>query len=323
MTTVERDAVPNRAPIGKSILKTTASSLESILKTDSWGIRCHCNMTNVRLTVFDGCSNFAITGSTFNIWYNPSPSAPDEGATLVINGHQYNDPAPEFRSIRLGDIHLLSYVGERKIVEYHAVRRKKHTGTVRVVTGRTKVHHARIFPSQDVFTVVEYEGCNFARWKTEAEERQLLRHPHMAQLFGTTSSRSMNALIYHDELLPINEALSKCTSHLSRKCLKYLLSSQYWSFVHYWYIRSGEWLDVQNYANHADWFRASTGQLCIELGANSGSYQFPLALNNPSRSSIVGIPTVRSSMSNAELVNMMNLTDLLDIFCYLYCIRKT
>ena len=113
--------------------------------------------------MFGGCSNFAITGSTFNIWYNPSPSALDEGATLVINGHQYNDSAPEFRSIRLGDIHLLSYVGERKIVEYHAVRRKKHSGTVRVVTGRTRVHHARIFPSQDVFTVVEYEGCNFAR----------------------------------------------------------------------------------------------------------------------------------------------------------------
>ncbi|KAJ7218451.1 hypothetical protein GGX14DRAFT_390220 [Mycena pura] len=132
--------------------------------------------------MFDRCSNFTITGSSFNISHNLSPSTPDE----------------EFRSIRPGDINLLSQVGKKEIVEHRAVWRKGRSGTVRVVTGTRETYHARIFPSQDTFTVVKYEGSSFPKWKTDIEERQQFRHPHIAQLFGMTSSRSMNALIYHD-----------------------------------------------------------------------------------------------------------------------------
>ncbi|KAJ7218442.1 hypothetical protein GGX14DRAFT_560781 [Mycena pura] len=244
--------------------------------------------------MFDHCSNFTITGGSFNISHNPCPSAPDE----------------EFRFIRRGDINLLSYVGENEIVEYRAVRRKGRSGTVRVVTGTRETYHARIFPSQDTFTVVKYKGSGFTKWKTDIEERQQLQHPYMAQLFGMTSSRSMNALIYHDELVPIDEALSKRTSYLSRKCLEYQLTFQYWSFVYYWERLTGEWLHVYNHAQHADWLRASTGQLCIELGPISGSYQFTTAFKH---STIAGIPI---SMSDTEMVTVMNIEDLLEIFCY-------
>src|ERR1700761_831545 len=113
--------------------------------------------------MFDHCSNFTITGSSFNISHNPCPSAPDEGATPVLSGCQCDDLIPEFRFIRRGDINLLSYVGENEIVEYRAVRRKGRSGTVRVVTGTRETYHARIFPSQDTFTVVKYNGSSFTK----------------------------------------------------------------------------------------------------------------------------------------------------------------
>ncbi|KAJ7218496.1 hypothetical protein GGX14DRAFT_28085 [Mycena pura] len=159
------------------------------------------------MPMFDRCTDFTITGSSFNISQNLYQSAPDE----------------DFRFIRPGDINLLSCVGKSEIAEYHAVRRKGRSGTVRVVTGTRETYHARIFPSQDTFTVVKYKGSSFSKWKTDVMERQQLRHPDMAQLFGMTSSRSMNALIYHDELLPIQDALAKRTSYLSRKYLEYQL----------------------------------------------------------------------------------------------------
>ncbi|KAJ7226908.1 hypothetical protein GGX14DRAFT_417610 [Mycena pura] len=121
----------------------------------------------------------------------------------------------------------------------------------------------------------------------------------------------MNALIYHDELLPISTALSKCTSYLRWRCLNYLMS-----FVQYWDHLTGEWLDVLNYAEHTDWFRTSTGQLCIELGTNCGSYLYAWDLIREGHANAVDIPTAWNSMSNAELVNMVNIKDLLKIVSY-------
>ena len=54
-------------------------------------------------------------------------------------------------------------MGKDEIVEYRAVRHKGRFGTVRVVTGTRETYHARIFQSQDTFTVVKYNGSNFAK----------------------------------------------------------------------------------------------------------------------------------------------------------------
>ncbi|KAJ7220859.1 hypothetical protein GGX14DRAFT_676254 [Mycena pura] len=250
-----------------------------------------------RLAMFNRCSDVTITGGTFNV-----------NITNSVSSSALDD---EFRSIRVGDINLLSCIGENELVEYHVVQRKKHSGIVRVSTGRRRIHHARIFPSPDVFTVFEYEGSDFAKCKTVAEEQQCVRHPHLVQLFGVTNSRSMNALIYHDELLPITDALSRCTSSLSSKCLNYTMTYQYWSFVEYWNRRTGEYLDVRHYVEHADWFRASTGQLCVEVGVNCDSKPYPF-----SRTTTIALdmPAAWNSMSDTELVNRMNIRDILKIF---------
>ena len=89
--------------------------------------------------------------------------------------------------------------------------------------------------------------------------------------------------------------------------------------MYYWLNLTGEWLNVYNHAQHADWFRTSTGQLCIELGANF-VYGFPDHYLRPGHVNTVGIPI---SMSDTELVNKMNIKDLLEIFCHPHWTSKT
>ena len=70
----------------------------------------------------------------------------------------------DFRSVRLGDINLLSIISEDDVVEYRVIQ--KHSGRARIerfVTGRRRTHHAKIFPSQEIFTLIRYEGRDFAQ----------------------------------------------------------------------------------------------------------------------------------------------------------------
>lgn len=76
----------------------------------------------------------------------------------------------------MGDINLLCSVSEADIIEYCAVRHRKRSGRVRierVVTGRTKTYHANIFGSQNVFTLVAYEGEGFARVRRHFADNSL------------------------------------------------------------------------------------------------------------------------------------------------------
>ncbi|KAJ7218479.1 hypothetical protein GGX14DRAFT_595027 [Mycena pura] len=180
---------------------------------------------------------------------------------------------PDFRFIRPGDINLLSCVGKSDIVEYHAVRRKGRSGTVRVVTGTRETYHARIFPSQDTFTVVKYQESSFGKWKTDVMERQQLRTaPHTGRSFKAN-------IIFEQEMLGVSADFP--------------------------------------ILEHADWLRASTGQLCIELGPSSGSYPFPLTWHRQ------GTADIPLSLSDTELVNMMDIEDLLEIFGYPRRTQKT
>ncbi|KAJ7218485.1 hypothetical protein GGX14DRAFT_27998 [Mycena pura] len=49
------------------------------------------NHNSHRMPMFDRCSDFTITGSSFNISQNLYQSAPDEGATLVLRARQCDD----------------------------------------------------------------------------------------------------------------------------------------------------------------------------------------------------------------------------------------
>ncbi|KAJ7840922.1 hypothetical protein B0H14DRAFT_2783815 [Mycena olivaceomarginata] len=170
-----------------------------------------------RSIMFDRCNNFTLNGGTFNIFGRPGEPGHDT----------------DYRTIHVGDINLLSLITEEDIVENRVVEHRRRPNRIRlqrVIAGRKKAYHARIFGSQDVFTAVVYEGIDFSSLKLKVAKQSFPRNPSITQLFGITHSSPMNALIYHDELLPLNTALSLCTSYISLQFLKYQLGSQCWKY---------------------------------------------------------------------------------------------
>ncbi|KAJ7633947.1 hypothetical protein B0H17DRAFT_1280434 [Mycena rosella] len=102
--------------------------------------------------MFDHCSNITITDGNFNV-LERRPS--------------------DFRSIRLGDLNLLTQMGnEEELISSVVKRRGPRLVRRKVIVGSRKVYRARIFGSQDPMTAVVYEGSQFEKWKHEAERRQ-------------------------------------------------------------------------------------------------------------------------------------------------------
>ncbi|KAF7333370.1 MFS general substrate transporter [Mycena venus] len=252
-----------------------------------------------RSIMFDRCNNFTLNGGTFNIFGHPRE--PEHDA--------------DYRTIRVGDINLLSLITEEDILESHVIRHRKRPNRIRrqlVITGRKKAYHARIFGSQDVFTAVVYEGIDFSSLKLKVARQSFYRNPNITQLFGITQSPPMNALIYHDELLPLRTALSMCTSYISRQLLRYQLGSQFTQFRRYCEdTLSQSMINLEK----EEWFRVSTGQLCIEIcqhptifeeellyGANTGHRLGSLRILYPS--GCITIP---------DLMRVVTIDDVLEV----------
>ncbi|KAJ7068675.1 hypothetical protein C8F01DRAFT_619093 [Mycena amicta] len=172
------------------------------------------------MAMFNGCSNITINGGTFTM------APPTEAQE-------------DFRTIRVGDINLLSLVQEENIVENRVVLHRKRPGRVhcqKVHIATRKTYHAKIFGSQDIFTVMAYEG-NLSEWKRKSAGK-VLRHPNHIQLFGITDSSRMHAVIYHDELVPANDTLQRCPTSLSRRLLHYVMSIHFQVRVFHLYLAS-------------------------------------------------------------------------------------
>ncbi|KAJ7657554.1 hypothetical protein B0H17DRAFT_1213466 [Mycena rosella] len=93
--------------------------------------------------MFDHCSKFTIAVGTFNVLERP-PS--------------------DFRSIRLGDLNLLTQIGnEEELTSGVVEQRGPRLVRQKVIVGTRKVYRARIFGSQDVMTAVVYEGSQLQK----------------------------------------------------------------------------------------------------------------------------------------------------------------
>ncbi|KAJ7214399.1 hypothetical protein GGX14DRAFT_392429 [Mycena pura] len=209
-----------------------------------------------------------------------------------------------FRSIRVGDIDLISFVGEDNIVEHRVVRRWNRDRRVRVITGRREIYHAQIVGNHRTFTV--------------------FNHPQLVQLFGITQSPKMSALIYHDgyypnlssELVPVPQALANCKSYLHQRMLTCAMAEQYNSALYYVLGSVGVWMHNLS-AEYTDWFRTSTGQLCIELGQDSKSYTFLLvdATNQKSHELNHLSLLLNTDLAAKDSLATMQASDLLDTLC--------
>ncbi|KAJ7458109.1 hypothetical protein FB451DRAFT_1563992 [Mycena latifolia] len=264
--------------------------------------------------IFNRCENFTVNGGTFN--------------NQVIHYNHYTaEPVEDFRTVRKGDINLLKYISTDTLEEYRVVQHGKHPNRlrrVRVVVGTQEIYHARIFGSQDTFTVYEYSGFNFSQFKARAVKQQASRHPNIPQLFGVTNFGATNGLIYHDGLVPLGTVLSNPRSHLQRTLLEYLLANQLSSSRDYWYTTTGCWLWF-HCGRYTEWIRSSTGQLCVEFNPDQATHSPNLLWGRyvanharlrqwmPTDHILHRIISPSTSLSDGELSSTISLDDLLHV----------
>ncbi|KAF7358107.1 hypothetical protein MVEN_00858800 [Mycena venus] len=259
------------------------------------------NQSCSRSVMFDHCSNFVIKGGTFNTLGRPREPEYDA----------------DYRAIRVGDINLLSLVTENEIFEHRVVRHRKRPGRIRrewVVTGRRQAYHARIFGSQEVFTAVVYEDVDFSSLKLKVAKQSFPRNPNITQLFGITHSSPMSALIYQDELLPLSTALAMCTSYMSMQLLKYQIGSQYTRLMQ----------DYENTLSPSieslekeEWFRVSTGQLCIEICEHPTDFvELLYCAHTGRRLGSVRVLDPSGCVTVPDLMRVMSLDDVLEVLAY-------
>ncbi|KAJ7444665.1 hypothetical protein FB451DRAFT_1413063 [Mycena latifolia] len=172
-----------------------------------------------------------------------SEQEPETEVAVATSVTDIDSPGPDFRSIRLGNLNLLTQLGKEETLKCDVVERHGETDVVRkTVVGTRRVYRARIFGSQDPITAVVCEGSRFDKWKAEAERRQ--------SLFGITESRNINALIYHDELITIAQ-------------FRQIYDNMPLTAAYIEYQMARDLPHTANYGYYTTSIRVSTGRLCL------------------------------------------------------------
>ncbi|KAF8202690.1 hypothetical protein K438DRAFT_583068 [Mycena galopus ATCC 62051] len=239
--------------------------------------------------MFVGCSNFTIQGGSLT---NISNSVERNTGEPCLFCRSIRVTISDDRVIQVEAIDLRHFVRQDDIVKTRAVQKRR--GGIRcepVERGRRMTYHARIF-GQPV-TVMKYEGQDFDEWKSEMEKNHQERHHLLFQLFGITNSRSMKSFIFHDELLPVEQAISKFPTHLTRIYSLYVLGMQ-----------------LESFRDYCEWFRLSTGSLCVEPGAESPGYS-ELRSQKPDQLGSFQILIPSACTSDSDLMRTMQVQDLL------------
>ncbi|KAJ7840627.1 hypothetical protein B0H13DRAFT_2366146 [Mycena leptocephala] len=124
--------------------------------------------------IFSGSQHFTVTGGTFTSVMNVQAVAP-----AVI---------PDFRTIPLGDIHLLREIGLKR--GSHTTGRQRNRCSVR------RVYSARVVGLERNMTVATYQGDGAEEeWWADITRYSWLRHPHFVQLYGFTTSSTIRLQI--------------------------------------------------------------------------------------------------------------------------------
>ncbi|KAJ7930679.1 hypothetical protein B0H13DRAFT_880541 [Mycena leptocephala] len=202
-----------------------------------------------RAAALENCRDFTIQGGTFNVSTTVEQSPGD------------------FRIVKLGDLNLLDEIDKHNVVEWHPIRRKK-TGVivrhVKVIVGTRRTYRARIFGSPDPMTAVVYNGPRFEQRMVEAHRGQQFRHPHLAQFFGLGCSASVNAVIYHDEMIPFSQVKKL---HAGSALASYYFRNE---TTRHLYAADAYWEEITGggfyYLPGTAWIRLSTGKLCMDVG---------------------------------------------------------
>ncbi|KAJ7619616.1 hypothetical protein FB45DRAFT_931216 [Roridomyces roridus] len=192
----------------------------------------------------------------------PTVNFYDFNGTLVTENSRNLGRESDFRRVNLGDLILRKEIDKTTTLRY----RRDHTGDV-VRTRRA--HHGRIFGHQeDPMTVIVYDNDIFEENLAGILKAQKYRHPCLAQLFGLTRSSGLNALIFHDEMLTLDQVEAMYShSVLASRYILCEMKRQYNSASEFWRDTTGDYL---HYADGSAWISSSTGQLCCNIGDGGG-----------------------------------------------------
>ncbi|KAJ7714790.1 hypothetical protein B0H16DRAFT_1617600 [Mycena metata] len=223
-----------------------------------------------------------LEGSTEDHGHESSPSYIGgffpKGRDFAVSGGNFtsitniaNAPAdapPDFRPIPLGDIDLHREVGLRS--ELGAVHQRSR-GSVR------RLYSARIHGLPEKVTVALYQGKHAEKeWRNDISRYSKLRHPNLMQLFGTVSTGGLHAVIFHDELIPVDHLLS--TNHDLPVWTVY-----FWGFIEHEFCDAARFIHAL-FKTHANtdimtlWIRPASGRLCVDT-PTEGDYPDYTLLN--------------------------------------------
>ncbi|KAJ6452818.1 hypothetical protein C8R45DRAFT_638684 [Mycena sanguinolenta] len=129
-------------------------------------------------------------------------------------------------------------------------------------------------------------------WRQEIAKYMSLRHPNIVQICGAASSGGIHAMLFNDDLIPLQEILDRhrgspfSTVYIYARCdfteaVKYLSSVFERAFLS---------------ENCTSWIRRSTGQLCTELIPGSGNLH--LDWESPESPALSGIYSLSLGTEN-------------------------
>ncbi|KAJ7107756.1 hypothetical protein C8R44DRAFT_804182 [Mycena epipterygia] len=189
------------------------------------------------MAMFHFAHNFNISGGEFTNTVN-----------FIGNRRRRSPRFKDFRNIRLGDLDLR----EEKQVE-------KTVGVVN--RNRRRVYAARINGRKRPMTVTVYEGADVKQqWLEEVRKYEGLRLPTLAQVYGVVKSRQLYAIVYEDDLIPIDEFREWYSDSEIASCLlEYYVDLELDGCRRYLKARSS--------SGHGQtlWIRGSTKRLCLDL----------------------------------------------------------
>ncbi|KAF7337137.1 hypothetical protein MVEN_02151700 [Mycena venus] len=145
---------------------------ESTAQSDLDILRRTCNAASINHSARDINFKDCVT----NVTFTAAPTAPSD-----------------FRRIPLGDIDLLHEIH----VDYDSGVVNRHAR----MQVRRRVHSARVEGRSVTAVVYQGNGAD-EEWRRDLEKHLLLWHPNIIQIYGTASSRSKHATLYHDDLIP-------------------------------------------------------------------------------------------------------------------------
>ncbi|KAJ7503640.1 hypothetical protein B0H11DRAFT_1983658 [Mycena galericulata] len=195
------------------------------------------------------------------------------GGQFISNVIEHPAPAPsDFRRIPLGDLDLQKEL------------RLDGSGVVHWQTERVcarLIYTAWIEGRQSGMTVAVYRGANAEKnWKRQIAKYSGIRHPNLAQLYGTVNSGGLYAMVFHDELVPLGEYMEEYqNSVISTVYLYGFFKKELGDAIHYLNPVFGGDITWQIILNSSGpWIRRSTGRICVEPSIN---FRFNRLLNPP------------------------------------------